>query len=294
MAELDISQVLKRIIQILNANRDAFNATVSNTGAFPFIEEITLAALEADETVATQGYFNSVNKALAADFQVVSGRLVSGDALPFHHGGISRVDLAKNLKTFVPGDVNTSNNTITITAHGFATGDIVQITSNNTPPAPLSASNVYYALRASADLLYLYTDPFDTTSQVDLTTQGAGVHTITSWIRGTETESLDDITNAIANAGYFESGAFKHLFKIKDDRFYSPAIIGRVYYPEYTRTEELQCNQNEEWLVICTAVRMLTRNASPAPFEVYKDESIRGINQLVNDGVYNSQMGGNQ
>ena len=289
MTTLEISPVLKRIIQILNANRDAFDATVSNTGAFPFIDDIELAAFEADEMVATQGYFGSVNKSLAAAFEVSSARLTSGDGLPFHHGNYRRVDLAKNLKNFVPADVNTSNNTITIAAHGFATGDIVQITSTETLPAPVSPSNVYYVLAASANLLYLYTEPFNTTSLVDLTTQGSGIHTITGWVRGIEAESLDDITNAVANAGYFESGAFKHLFKIHENKFYSPAVIGRVFYPEYTRGEELQCSQNEEWLVICTAVRMLTRNASPAPFEFYTDESVRGIRQLQTDGMYTAQ-----
>lgn len=104
MALALLANTSKRIVSILGANPGVWSGNVSgNVGAFPSDDEILAATLEADEWVATQGYFQSVNQTLAKPFETVSGNLGHNDPLPFHHGKWSLVELSANEVTWVVG-----------------------------------------------------------------------------------------------------------------------------------------------------------------------------------------------
>lgn len=77
--------------------------------------------------------------------------------------------------TFSTGDVDTSLNSITETAHGMANGTRVSFTSSGTLPGGLSASTLYYVV-----LRFTNTFKVSTTlngSPVNITSQGSGTHT---------------------------------------------------------------------------------------------------------------------
>ncbi len=117
---------------------------------------------------------------------------------------------------------------------------------------------------------------------------------IVGWQIGIEAKDLDAVTNAIAVGDtYVGAGSFDALYIPTDGQIYTPAVYARVTYPSYTRTEALQCRQSEEFLVIATTVRLLVKNASPAPFQDYITESVNGIQQLIQDGVYTQSMSAN-
>lgn len=108
---------------------------------------------------------------------------------------------------------------------------------------------------------------------------------------GTEANSRDDITAIMAlGSSYVQSGAFDHLYFIDGNGvFYHPATYGRLELPSFTRTSALQSFQSEESLIIATAVRLLTKHATPALFDAWTKESVAGINQLVTDGFYKAK-----
>ena len=56
-------------------------------------------------------------------------------------------------KTFTDTDVNTTNETVTITAHGFTTGQLVTLTSTGTLPAGLSTLTNYYLIVVNANTI---------------------------------------------------------------------------------------------------------------------------------------------
>lgn len=206
MALALLANTAPRIVAILGANPAIWSGTVSgDVGAFPDDDEILAATLEADEWVATQGYFNSVNETLADAFDTVSANLVNGDNVPFHHGKWSKVELSQNG---------------------------------------------------------------------------------TTWTAVATESKLDDILNATANESYIQSGAFDHLYAIAKGRFWTTSPFGRVTYPEYTRTSVLQCNKNEESLIVFRAVAILAKNASPALFDYYDRKANEGLARLVADGSY--------
>ena len=300
----DLTNVQKRVIQILNANQSAFATTVSGTvGAFPYDAEINLAILEADEEVAISGYFQSVNDSLANPFVVTSIPLSDRDNVPWHHGTIKAVEVSKATLNLTSASINTTSDVITSVAHGLTTGDIVTfLIVSGGLPAPLAAATNYFAIVLTADTFQLattYANAVYAAAAIDLTTTGSGRWVLIDWITGVEAKNLDDITNAAAVGDtYVGAGAFDFLYKEDTGTIYTTANYCRASYPEYVRTSALQSRQAEEYLVICGAVKMLTKNASPAPFQFYTGESLRGLNQLVTDGLYtkqeDSQQGGPQ
>lgn len=78
--------------------------------------------------------------------------------------------------------VNTTTDVLTTsTAHGYATGDAVNVTTTTTLPAPLAATTYYYARNTGSTTLTLHptaTDATNNTNRVDITTAGSGTHTI--------------------------------------------------------------------------------------------------------------------
>lgn len=298
MALADITVVKKRVDEILGANPTAYSASPSGTvGAFQYSEEINQVVLESDEFIATRAYFNSINRDLAKDFLTFSGALAPGDSMPFHYGQISKIELAKNVKVFAPGDVDISNERITITAHGFTTGDEVSLFSSGTLPTGITANATYYVIVVNANTISLSTSyalALVTLGIVNLTGTGSGSHNIVAWQTGIEAQSPDDVLSAIAvGESYVQSGAFDNLFARDSGNIYTTATFFRGEYPAYTRTAALQVKQAEETLVVANAVKILVKNASPAPFKEWTDIANEGIERLIKDGYYQAPEMGN-
>jgi hypothetical protein len=84
-----------------------------------------------------------------------------------------------NTYTFAPSAVNTGTSQINVPAYAYPIdGWQVQFSSTGTLPGGLSAATNYYIKKVDNDHFTVYTDS-GLTSQVTLTTQGTGTHTIT-------------------------------------------------------------------------------------------------------------------
>ena len=83
-----------------------------------------------------------------------------------------------NQKTFTAANVTTGADTITISAHGYVTTDVVQFLSGTgVAPGGLTTAQFYYIGRVDANTVKLYNSASDAnagTGSVDLTTQGTG------------------------------------------------------------------------------------------------------------------------
>ncbi len=79
-------------------------------------------------------------------------------------------------------EVDTAADTITLTNHGFETGDVVQLSTTGTLPAPLATLTDYYVINIDANTIQLATSAVNagTGTQINLTTEGTGEHTITN------------------------------------------------------------------------------------------------------------------
>lgn len=83
---------------------------------------------------------------------------------------------------FATTDVNTTNDTITETAHGFLTGLKGQFTTTTTLPAGLSLSTDYWVIKVDDNTYKVATSLANAQAgtQVDITDQGTGTHTFTA------------------------------------------------------------------------------------------------------------------
>lgn len=90
-------------------------------------------------------------------------------------------DVTSGVVTFVDGDVNVANNTVTDTAHGLVTGDKIALTTGGVLPAGLSATN-YFIIRVDANTYKFATTLVNAQAgtAVDITAAaGGGTHTVT-------------------------------------------------------------------------------------------------------------------
>lgn len=88
---------------------------------------------------------------------------------------------ASTAKTFTDADVDTTDDKITITAHGYYTGRKVAATTTGTLPAGLSATN-YYVIKVNANTIQLASSMANAVAgiAVDITAAaGGGTHTLT-------------------------------------------------------------------------------------------------------------------
>jgi hypothetical protein len=90
-----------------------------------------------------------------------------------------------NNKTFASTNVNVSNDTITLTAHGFSTGLGITLGSvlGGTPPGGCSYFTIYYLKSVDANTLQLYDTRANAlvggaTGLINITSQGSGTHAI--------------------------------------------------------------------------------------------------------------------
>lgn len=83
-------------------------------------------------------------------------------------------------KTFAPSDVSAGADTVTIAAHGFATGLKVQLTTTGTLPVGLATSTNYYLIVVDSSTLKFATSQANALAgtAIDLTDGGSGTHTI--------------------------------------------------------------------------------------------------------------------
>jgi hypothetical protein len=99
---------------------------------------------------------------------------------------IGEYDVADSIsKTVASTAVSADNDTITATAHGFATGDCVNVTTSTTLPTGISADTAYYVNRVDAATFKLYDTRAHAvaggaTGLVNITAAGAGNHTFVS------------------------------------------------------------------------------------------------------------------
>lgn len=109
-----------------------------------------------------------------------------------------------------------------------------------------------------------------------------------AFTQGVMAQSRDDIVQAAAIETYFGAGAADFLYFLDptDGHFYTTSTYARITYAIYTRTSALQCDADEESLIVAKAVSLLMKHASPALFAEYDQHAERGRQQIIQDGIY--------
>lgn len=287
-----LANVLPRVISVLGANPGAWSGVVSGSvGAFPDDDEILAATLEADGNLITKGYFQSVNDTLSQPFMQMGSPIARGEQVDFHYGHMGRVELSKATGEFVDANVNTGTDVITVSVTSpLVTGDPISFLSTGVLPTGLVANTTYNAIVITTDTIKVaasYQNALLGTAVNITSAAGGGTHTIIGWQTGQPTENVADITNAISvGETYVGANSFTHLYKIDGGDFYYVSKFGRIELPVYERTTVLQADKADEMLIAALAIKGLTKNASPAPFEKWTSMADEGMQAIIRDGSY--------
>lgn len=119
------------------------------------------------------------------------------NAAPPDHETDRTITASSIVKTYTNANVNTTANTITITSHGFITGEKVHLTTPGTPAAPLVTDTPYYVIVVDGNTIKLAntrTLAYAGT-EVDLSSAGSGTTTLASYMftLNSGTLSMDDL-----------------------------------------------------------------------------------------------------
>lgn len=139
----------------------------------------------AGQVLATNGSkvlsFASVATSSLAEFSINVGDSADS-AVQVNTTLLGNYKASSELLTFIDADVNTGTDTITITAHGMSSQDIIFLTnSGGALPGGLTADTDYYVVVTGANTFQLATSAFNAASGiiVDITSAaGGGTHTV--------------------------------------------------------------------------------------------------------------------
>jgi len=154
--------------------------------------------------------------------------------------------------------------TVTKSRITWTTGDPVVVSTAGTLPSPLAASTVYYVIAVADLTMQLATSSANAEAgtEIDLTTAGSGVHTITKAV--TDNELLEDLLEeAVA---YIESRTGKIFEAVTNTRYYRQDAVDylTLYLDEDLLTVTTLTEGDEDGTEIpLTDYWLLPRNDGP-------------------------------
>lgn len=132
-------------------------------------------------TTVTSALTNQLTHSQNMDAQIVSLNISSDNKLTA--GSFFKTG---TLKTFIDANVTVATDQIAITAHGFATGDLVQLTSTGVLPAGLALATNYWVIVVDANTIAFAStlaNSFAGTKVNITAAAGGGTHTATAWLQ---------------------------------------------------------------------------------------------------------------
>lgn len=165
-----IEETAKSFVRVINENASSFiNAFyVSGTNTTP-----GTILLESKELDLDEFYILGSDSTIGASFNPE----ISPGTIAINSISIANPTVITTLNhNFLPADVNTGSDVITILSHGFLESSKIIFSSTGTLPSPLVAGTTYYVKNATANSFQVSTTPGS--GAIDLTTSGTGTFNV--------------------------------------------------------------------------------------------------------------------
>lgn len=255
----------KAVVSILQASLTAYgsgatgDAPDGSNQMFPSATEIDDAILYADAEIATL-ICNTLQHPFQSTFIQTSAVLGRVAALPASNGIPLRVyGLSGDPQTVVSMDG--AADTITVTAHGLATGDIIQFITTGTIGGGLTANTDYYVIYVTANTFRVSTTYLDAIqgTYINLSLTEPESTQIIEFNEALKARNADEVKETIQNPTMF--GTFTTpWFCIEGDYLYLTCESGRLLYTDYTKTSAPQCPQPYRNAIVAGAVARLAKD----------------------------------
>lgn len=150
---------------------------------------------------------NLMRKTVTAETFAVDGRsatVLDVSGLQTLAIQVALANVTPTNKTFADTDVNTTNDTATISAHGFTTGLAITLTTTGSLPAGLSLATTYYVIRVDANTIKFATSAANAVAgtAINLTTQGGAGSTNT--VNVTALSATLNVDGSVDGTTWFE------------------------------------------------------------------------------------------
>lgn len=169
------------VFTAVTAGADGNDITIEyEAGGTAGAEDVTVVGttilVSIDDTPVTGSTGNNVKDAVNGDVAAALLVLVTGAS-----ASVQAVTAEAPLEGGLDSELAIVANTMTIPAHPYVTGTKVALTTAGVLPTGLSATN-YWVIKVDADTIQLAADLADAVAgdEVNFTTEGSGVHTLTA------------------------------------------------------------------------------------------------------------------
>lgn len=282
---VSLDTIRKAVTSLLQASQTAFGS--GTTGAAPdgsnrqysSNDEIVSRILEVDAEVCTL-IANTMQHPYQAAFIISPPATIAGPAgaNPTSNGIVLRIQCqgAPATATFLNSAADVTEDTITITNHGFLTGAGVVYTCSPNVIGGLTSGTTYYVIRVSANLIKLATTQWNAVGgiAINLTSQGTAGNTSTltaEYLDGTQADSKDTIVQATQYPQIFTSnsaGAGRFWF-VEGDYIYTTAPNIKVTYTDFVKTSSPQAPEPYEFAIIAGTVAKILKDGGDSGLAAY-------------------------
>lgn len=289
----------KSVTSQLQASLTAFGS--GSTGSTPdgsnamfrSATEIDTAILTADFEIATL-IANTPQSPFQTTFIQTSSALTGGASnLPARNGMILQVtgmDGTTATNTFVAASISTVTNLVTSTAHGFVTGQKVQIANPGTLPTPLAASTNYYIYAPTVDTYGFATTIYNAKigTIIDITNIGSGTNTVTTqYVQLNKADTKDTIVQVNLAPYLFaeKNGVNAGWYFIEGDIIYYTSVEAKVIYTDTTLTSSPQSPEPYTQAVISGALMRLTKDGGDSSLFTYHERLYKDYLSAIAQGA---------
>ena len=260
----------------LQATRTAYATTVDGSKRqFASDAEIDNAILHTDGEVCTL-IANTLHHPYQSQFALTSAALSRGAVLPSRNGMILKVTGLNGQNSKSVSAMDSSLDTITITAHGFTVGQKIQFTTGSVVGGGLVINTDYYVIVVDANTIKVATTPLNASlgTAIDLNaTAPVSTTAALQYIEQIKAKNADEVKEAVANADLFgiseTDNSIVPFFFIEGSILYSTAVFSTVSYTEYTLTAAPQAPEPLLWAVISGALARLYKDGGDAEMSGY-------------------------
>lgn len=264
------------VISILQASATPYATTVDGSNQqYASSTEIDNAILNADGEVCT-AICMTLGHPYAPQFSTESAALASGANITKNVGIVQKVTVLNGIadETFTSANVNTTDDTITISGTKLVTGTKVRFTTAGSLPTGLAISTDYWIIRVNSTTIKVASSIYNAKygTAIDLTGAGSGSSTIViQYVEGEQAQSKDEILEVNTNPQAFASlpAYATGFWFVEGDVVYTTSPLCKVTYTDYTLTSSPQAPESYINAVIAGAVSRLLKDGGDAEMAAY-------------------------
>lgn len=277
-AVADLTTCKSDVISLLQASRTPYASTVDGSNAqYNSNTEIANAILYADAEICNV-IINTPGHPFQYAFVTNASGLTNSSTLPQMTGMILKVQGLNGEVSKTIASMSASTDLLTVTAHGFTTGQLIQITTDGIIGGGLSVLTNYYVIYVSVDTLRLAVSPYAASinSYINISAiEPVGTSLmVLQYVDAIQAKTADEVKMIVAQGGVYSNDISTNnslfaMFFIEGKILYITTVWGKIYYTDFTLTAACQSPQAYLNTIVCGALKHLYKDGGDLELSQY-------------------------